>query len=142
MTSKSFRSNPDVYGREPPLLAGRNGPTSIPLRAAQVRILAGAISYVGLPDTFATMFSSTKEIVVTTKIEKTEGWVFTKEGTTEGTTEEIGFAESGECRNGEDACRQFSRECAEHFDVYFRTDDGVLHAVAATSEPADFYPEE
>lgn len=61
-------------------------------------------------------------------------WVFTKAGT----QKEIGACGENECRSAEDAYHQFSRECAEDFDIYFRTKDGTLHSVAGESTPEDF----
>lgn len=70
------------------------------------------------------------------KKKKPRGWVFTKEGT----QKEIGFAEPSECVDFQDAVRQFNKESAAHFDVYFRDSKGVLRPCGAISKPEDFDP--
>lgn len=62
------------------------------------------------------------------------GWVFCEEGT----YNEIGFAEPHECKNAEEAYESFSKECAEHFDVYFMDINGGLNPCTAESTPDDF----
>jgi hypothetical protein len=61
-------------------------------------------------------------------------WIATKEGK----KKEIVFIAASECKNAEDALRYFSSHCACHFDIYFRTEDGVLHQTEAESTVEDF----
>lgn len=65
---------------------------------------------------------------------KQSGWVFCKEGT----KREVGFAEPEAGRNAENQMLDFSREYANHFEVYFRDSKGVLHPVDAEALPEDF----
>jgi len=69
-----------------------------------------------------------------TKRRKPRGWVFTKAGT----NKEIGYVPAEDCRNADDAYRQFSRECGEDFDIYFRDTSGKLNSCADESRPEDF----
>ena len=62
-----------------------------------------------------------------------KGWVFKNE---RGRT--LGFAEPGDCLDAEDAYRQLSREYGEHFEIFFRDADGVLHSTEDESKPDDF----
>ena len=62
------------------------------------------------------------------------GWVFCKEGT----KKEVGFADPEEGRNAENEMLDFSRQYANHFEVYFRDSKGVLHPVDAEDMPEDF----
>ncbi len=66
------------------------------------------------------------------KIER--GWVFCKEGT----KKEVGFAEPEAGHNAESEMHNFSREYANHFEVYFRDSKGKLNSVDAEALPEDF----
>jgi hypothetical protein len=65
---------------------------------------------------------------------KRAGWVFK----TEDGKKEIGYAAPDEYLNAADAVRQFSRECVEHFGVWYRDSKGKLHSCADISTPEDF----
>lgn len=64
---------------------------------------------------------------------KPMGWVFRSEQ-----GKEVGFASPDECMDAEDALRTFAREWGDHFDVFFRDADGVMHSTSAESRPNDF----
>lgn len=68
------------------------------------------------------------------KPKKPRGWVFCKEGT----KKEVGFADPEEGRNAENQMLDFSRQYADHFEVYFRDSKGKLNSVDAEELPEDF----
>lgn len=61
-------------------------------------------------------------------------WIFRKEGS----KKIIGRAPPEKYKNADAAMHGFRRECADHFDVYFRDSKGVIHSCADESTPEDF----